>query len=163
MLFHKIPICWCPFRNFITVMLTNCHILWFHIIRSAQWSGFGTQTFASDIIGSCVNGEGGEVADTCSNTACSSCNDREGPQMSDHHKPLLSRQPRQTDPMPCRTDPSSPIRKHFSHLNRSHQFCIRVQRAPQQTRGGLRLWKGNLKIWDCWNFSKVDKLCTVFK
>ena len=56
-----------------------------------------------------VNGEGREVAETCSRTACSACNDREGPQMSGHHNPLLSRQPCQIDPQPCRTDPSSPI------------------------------------------------------
>ena len=29
--------------------------------------------------------------------------------MSGHHNPLLSRQPCQIDPQPCRTDPSSPI------------------------------------------------------
>ena len=36
------------------------------------------------------NGEGREVAETCSKTACSVSNEREGPQMSGHHKPLLS-------------------------------------------------------------------------
>ena len=41
----------------------------------------------------------GRVAETCSRTACSGCYDREGPQMSGHHKPLLSRQPCQTDHM----------------------------------------------------------------
>ena len=55
------------------------------------------------------NGKGREVAETCSKTACSACNDREGPQMSGPHKPLLSRQPSRTNPKPCRTDPSSPI------------------------------------------------------
>ena len=39
------------------------------------------------------------MSETCSNTACSACNDREGPQMSGHHKPLLSRQPCRTDHM----------------------------------------------------------------
>ena len=41
----------------------------------------------------------GRVAETCSRTACSGCYDREGPQMSGHHKPLLSRQPCRTDYM----------------------------------------------------------------
>ena len=44
-----------------------------------------------------IMGMEGRVAETCSRTACSGCYDREGPQMSGHHKPLLSRQP-------CRTD-----------------------------------------------------------
>ena len=54
-------------------------------------------------------GEGREVAETCIKTACSACNEREGPQMPGHHKPLLSRQPCRTDPQPCQDDPSSPI------------------------------------------------------
>ena len=46
-----------------------------------------------------TNGDGREVAETCSRIACSDCNDREGPQMSGHHKPLLSRYPCRTDHM----------------------------------------------------------------